>query len=369
MSSGPAPRNANRVLHVVTSTQRRGAETFAVDLATALVPLGMPGEVVALAGSSDSAALAVDVLGRRPLTPPTLRALRRRAGGASVVVGHGSRTLLAGAIALAGTGTPFVYRSIGDPAAWSAQGWRRARTALALRRAAAVVALWPAAADVLHHRHGVARSRLHVLPNGVDGARCPVPDASARASARRRFGLPEDATVIAIAGALSAEKQVEQAIAAVAGLPDAHLLVAGDGERRPQVAAAMGAVLGGRGHLAGSIDDIAAVLAAADVVVLTSRTEGMPGVLIEAGLAARPAVAYDVGAVREVVVDAKTGFVVPPDDVEALRAAVVDALAAAEHLGAAARHHCVEKFEIAAVAARWHDLLATLGPHARGHLS
>ena len=65
-------------------------------------------------------------------------------------------------------------------------------------------------------------------------------------------------------------------------------------------------------HFAGSLTDVAPALAAADVVVLSSRTEGMPGVLIEAGLSARPVVAYDVGAVSEVVADGETGLLVAP---------------------------------------------------------
>ena len=50
---------------------------------------------------------------------------------------------------------------------------------------------------------------------------------------------------------------------------------------------------------------------AADVLVLPSRTEGMPGVLIEAGMRALPVVATDVGYVRDVVVDGETGVIVP----------------------------------------------------------
>ena len=112
---GGDPAPADPVLHVITSTQRRGAETFAVDLAAALGARGVASEVAALApGAGDT--LDVATLGPAGLAPATLRALRRRAAGAPAVVAHGSRTLPACALALAGRRTPVVYRSIGDPA-------------------------------------------------------------------------------------------------------------------------------------------------------------------------------------------------------------------------------------------------------------
>jgi glycosyltransferase involved in cell wall biosynthesis len=102
-------------------------------------------------------------------------------------------------------------------------------------------------------------------------------------------------------------------------------------------------------------------LAAADVVVSCSRTEGMPGVLIEAGLSGRPAVATDVGGVAEIVRDGETGMLVRPGDVGGLTAALVRALAERSRLGVAARAHCLATFEIGVVADGWADLLRTLG--------
>ncbi|MGH9112209.1 MAG: glycosyltransferase, partial [Acidimicrobiales bacterium] len=235
---------AGGVLHVITSTQRRGAETFAVDLDAALRSQGVGSDVVALTPpisyrnhggrgvTHGVAALTLDVptLGEAALSPSTLRSLRRRAASARLVVAHGSRTLPACAAALAGRRTPVVYRSIGDPAAWSGQGLRRLRTRLLLRRMAAVAALWPGAGDAMHRLHGVPRGRIRIIPNGVPAERCPVPDAAARHSARLRLGLPPDAPVVACIGSLSTEKRVGDAVSAVAALPEVHLLVAGDGE-------------------------------------------------------------------------------------------------------------------------------------------
>jgi glycosyltransferase involved in cell wall biosynthesis len=368
--------------------------------------------------------LDIPVLGRQAMGAATLRALRRAAGEADVVVAHGSRTLDACAVALAGSGTPFVYRSIGDPAAWSSRGVRRRRTALLLRRAARVAVLWPGAADTLRAAHGVPDRKIEVIPNGVAVDGRPAPDRAARVAARGRLGLPAEAPVAAYVGALSAEKRVDAAIDAVAGLPDVHLLVVGDGPQRSALEARAagvtggvttasstpgattpsgtpasgtaasataasattsattaagatsattaggteGAAVAGRVHFTGALPGPDDALAAADVVVLPSRTEGMPGVLIEAGLAARPCVATAVGGVASVIDDGVTGVLVPPDDATALAEALGTLLAAGParlaEMGAAARARCAERFDMAVVTSAWADLLEAVAPPA-----
>ncbi len=348
-------------LHVVTSTQRRGAETFAVDLSAALTARGVASDVVALTPGRTGAALDVPALGDSALSPTTLRALRRRARNAEMVVAHGSRTLPACASALVGLRAPVVYRSIGDPAAWAGNGLRRARTRLLLRRMDAVAVLWPGAGESVRALHGVPAERIHVIPNGVPAERCPVPDADARAAARRRLELPPHAPVVAVIGALGPEKRVGDAIIAVAALPDAHLLVAGDGPDRAALEQHAADQAPGRVHFAGMLPGPAEALAAADVVVLPSRTEGMPGVLIEAGLSGVAVVATDVGGVAQIVRDGETGLLVPPGDVSGLTAALGRALAERDRLGPAARRHCLATFEIGAVADRWEALVTSLG--------
>jgi glycosyltransferase involved in cell wall biosynthesis len=296
--------------------------------------------------------------------PGTLLALRRSARGADVVVAHGSRTLDACAVALAGSGTPFIYRSIGDPSAWSAHGVRRMRTALLLRRAARVTVLWPGAADTLRTLHGVPAGKIEVTPNGVAAEGHPVPGRADRVAARARLGLPAEAPVATCIGALSVEKRVDTAIEAVSRLPGVHLLVAGDGPERATLEAQATRAAPGRVHFAGVLPGSGEALAAADVVVLASRTEGMPGVLIEAGLAARPCVATAVGGVADVIDDGVTGVLVPPDGA-GLAPALADALGGLlttgpgrlAEMGAAARHRCLDRFSLSTVASSWAALL------------
>ncbi len=365
-----APPRELDVLHVITSTQRRGAETFAVDLDAALSDLGMASAVVALTSGgpvSDHAMHGVPSLGSSTLGPATLRALRRRAEGASVVLAHGSRTLPASVLALAGSRVPIVYRSIGDPTAWAVGPRRRATTRLMLGRTRAVAALWPGAADDLRAMHGLSADTVHVVPNAVPRARCPVPDAATRATARAHFGVPSGVPLLACIGALAPEKQIGVAIDAVARLDGVHLLVVGDGPQATALREQARKAAPDRVHLVGAMPGPTEALAAADLVLLTSRTEGMPGVLIEAGLSGRAAVATDVGGVAEIVQDGVTGVLVPLDDVGApgaLAARVAHgvrrALGVHQDLGAAARERCLAEFEIEPVAARWQALLTSV---------
>lgn len=345
------------VLQVITATDRRGAEVFACELAEPLSDAGLDVRTVALTAGRTASRLDVETLGPRPVGLVALRRLRQLSTQFDVVVAHGSRTLPACAIATLGLRTPFVYRVIGDPRHWSASGLRRLRVRLFLSRASAVVALWPAAAAGLVADYGVPASRARVIPNGVDARRFLPPSPAGRAAARQRFGLDPSAQVVVYLGALSPEKNVPSAIAAIGELPAARLLVVGDGPVRADLERLATRAAPGRVLFAGSIDDPASALAAADVVVLPSLTEGMPAVAIEAGLMGVPVVATDVGAVGEVVRNGDTGFVVPTGDQGALVAALRACLEDGSRLGTEARRWCLERFAMGPIGAGWATLL------------
>lgn len=369
---------APTVLIVLTSADRRGAEVEGSQLAAELTALGVPTSVVALRSAAQAEArsvqpLDVPSLGNRPLSWSTLRALRRLACGVDVVVAFGSSTLPACALALAGTRTPFVYRSIGDPARWVRGAWHRRRTGLLFRRAAHVVALWPEAAASISNLYRVPSKSVTCIPNAR-----PLPTAAepatgepaagnlSAAAARQSFGIPADAAVVAWVGALSPEKRPVAAVESVAAMADAWLLLAGEGALRADVAAAAAQLLPGRHRLVGVLDDLSPLWAAADVVLLTSATEGMPGVLIEAALHGVPAVATDVGAVATMVDDGRTGRVVPAGATPAdTAAALVDVLAHRARWGGDALALAAARFTWPTVAPQWADLLRSVGSRSR----
>jgi glycosyltransferase involved in cell wall biosynthesis len=105
-------------------------------------------------------------------------------------------------------------------------------------------------------------------------------------------------------------------------------------------------------ELAGGRDDVAELLATADVFVLSSRSEGLPVSILEAMAAGLPVVATSVGGVPEVVVDGDTGLLVPPGDPSSLAAAIERLLAdpaLRRHLGEAGRRRITEHFDLASV--------------------
>jgi glycosyltransferase involved in cell wall biosynthesis len=347
------------VLHVVTSTQRRGAELVAWTLVSRL---SGDHRLVALAPARTGKVLPIRALGPSSLHPVTLLRLRRLAARSPVVVAHGSRALPAAVAALSGMDGRLVYVNIGDPAYWGRGRLRRLRLRRLYRRVDVVASLTEGAAVMLQRDFHVPSAKLRVMGSGRALSDFPAADGQDKGAARRELGLSSATPVVAYVGALSPEKRVDVLIDAVCRVPGATLVVAGDGPLRADLETAARGELGTRSVFLGVRDDPARVMAAADVVALTSDTEGLPGVCIEAGLVGRPVVATDVGFVRDIVRDGVTGYVVPRDDPDTTARALQDAVVRTDLLGAAARSHCVARYDLDIIVRRWDQLLAEMRP-------
>ncbi|MFJ6623295.1 glycosyltransferase [Kitasatospora sp. NPDC091335] len=379
MSADPAG-NRPRVLHLISDSRRGGAQNFARDLHRELSRRGQSSALCALAphpaarpspvesapvsagqgpedGSDASGLRSAAVLGPGRLRPSTLRALRSTARAADVVLAHGSDTLAACALALAGTRTPFVYVSVGHPRYWTANRLRRVRGGALMHRAAAVTTLTDEARDVLEGQFRLPDGKVHVISNSRAAESYPPADGrDDRRAARHALGLPADVLLVAWIGAIAPEKRLDLALDVLDRLPDVRLAIAGDGPLRETLARHPAAA---RAHFLGPLPDPAPLYRAADALLLTSDSEGVPGALIEAALAGVPAVATDVGWVREVVRDGATGALVAPGDPLALAEALGKVLAVNRAgLGAAARAHALEHFELGAVVDDWQRLVA-----------
>jgi glycosyltransferase involved in cell wall biosynthesis len=161
---------------------------------------------------------------------------------------------------------------------------------------------------------GTCRSdRTVVIANAIDVRAAPV-----RSHAD---GVPTLVTV----GRLKAPKDPLTLVRALASLNGASFraVIAGDGPERARVAEELdGLGLAGSVELVGERGDVPELLAAADVFVLSSRSEALPMSIIEAMAAGLPVVSSGVGGVPELVADGETGFVVPPGDPAALAGAL-----------------------------------------------
>lgn len=165
---------------------------------------------------------------------------------------------------------------------------------------------------------------------------------------RRGLGIHPRTPLIGVLARLAPIKDHRTLLEAMALVPQAHLAVLGDGELRTELEALAERLgIDGRTHFLGWCTEVSRALADLDVVVLTSRNEGTPMSLIEAGAAGRPVVATDVGGVRRVVLDGRTGLLVPTADPGAVAAAVRSLLAdpaMRARLGAEARTHVSAEF-------------------------
>lgn len=230
------------------------------------------------------------------------------------------------------------------------------------RRFARVVAASEAIRQSLLEE-GWLPGRVRLIPNGVDTGRFEKGDG---AVLRRELGIPRDAFVLGTVANLSPVKDHPTVIDALgrlhaAGRP-AHLLLAGEGPLRETLERRVAeAGLGDHVHFLGRRQDIPDVLAAVDVVVLASHSEGLSNALLEASAAGRPIVATRVGGNPEVVVDGRTGFLVPVDDPEAIRTAVerlADDTALRAALGYAGQEHVRRGFSVEAMVRAYETVFA-----------
>jgi glycosyltransferase involved in cell wall biosynthesis len=288
-------------------------------------------------------------------------AVRSWASSFDVLIAHGSKSLPVSVLSLLGGVTPIVYVNIGDPRAWAGSRLRRRRTSLLYKGVDAVAAISPTSAAVLTSDFGVPPRKVRVIPNGRDDQYFVPSTAAERAEARSDLGIPCEGPVVGYVGALTEEKRVHLLVEAVAALPDAFLLVAGDGHLRPQLQALIQAQLPGRSRMLGQVSDVRSVYWSSDVLALPSRTEGLPGVLIEAGMCGLPVVATRVGMVEDVVSPGVTGELVARDaGREDFTEALVRSLERRDPYGSAARDHCTARFGLASVTGSWLALIKAM---------
>ncbi|HUQ79564.1 MAG TPA: glycosyltransferase [Gemmatimonadaceae bacterium] len=219
-----------------------------------------------------------------------------------------------------------------------------------------------------HAAHGFATEKAVVIGNGFDVARF-TPNDIARRRVRGELGIGGDAPVVSLVGRDDPVKDHAGFLRAAAlvarDVPNVTFVMAGrgvDAENDRLTTLVADLALRDRVRLLGDRRDVAAIMAATDVMVSSSWTEAFPNIVGEAMACGVPCVVTDVGDSSWIV--GATGRVVPPRNPEALGAAVrgVLALQPAERkqLGLAARQRVEREFSLGAVAHRYEDLYRTL---------
>jgi glycosyltransferase involved in cell wall biosynthesis len=194
--------------------------------------------------------------------------------------------------------------------------------------------------------------------------RCGVNLAAFRAPEdpliRFELGIPREARVIGGVMSLVPEKCPLDFVSVCARVadtyPDAHFVLVGDGPLRADVACAVNhSAFGGRFHLLGLRVDIPRLLHAFDALLLTSATEGLPRVIMEASVGGIPVVATDVGGVSELIENGITGFLAPAGEIEMLATHIDHILrdpCSAQNLASAASSRVSEGYDVTAVVAQ-----------------
>lgn len=281
-----------------------------------------------------------------------------------VVVLHSAKAGLAGRLAIRGR-----RATVYAPHAWSFEAVR-GPTALVSRRWEVFAARWTnlvvcVSADERDRGETVGyRGATEVIPNGVD-TETRVPHDSG--AARRALGLPAVRTAVCVARLCKQKGQdllLEAWPAVRAVVPDAHLVLVGDGPARAALQAGVPAGV----TFAGTRTDVDTYLAAADVVALPSRWESTPLVSLEAMAAGRPVVAFEVDGVRAAL--GATGVILDNGDVDGLSRALATLLSdpdAASAAGRAAREQVVAVGDLRTTLKQWEAALTKVArrPPAR----
>jgi glycosyltransferase involved in cell wall biosynthesis len=206
-------------------------------------------------------------------------------------------------------------------------------------------------------KEGWPESRVHYLPNFAEIALAPaVPRAS--------LDTPAEAPLAIALGRLHPNKGFDVLLAAVAQVPGLYLWLAGEGALRAALrrqASSLG--IADRVRFLGWRQDVGALLAAADMLVCSSRREPLGNTIIEAWAARKPVVACAATGPAELIEHDKTGLLVPVDDAgalgEAMRSLVQNKARA--HMLSEAGHAVFDaQFSEPRVVARYRDFLATV---------
>jgi glycosyltransferase involved in cell wall biosynthesis len=360
-----------RVLFLTTSMPVGGAETLLMNLVrgldrrrfapeiVCLKDLGPLGEMLACEMRVHSHLLT----GKFDLRvlPRLWRIMRIPRADAVITVGAGDK-MFWGRLAAKLAGVPVIASAL-HSTGWPDGVGRLNRMLTPLTDAFIAVA-------TAHGRHLVEgeqfpEHKVHVIYNGVDSERFAPRDATAT---RQRLDIPLDAPVVGILAALRPEKNHELFLAGaqriLAELPTARFIVVGDGPKRGELEALATQLGIARAvHFLGTRSDVPELLAACDLVALTSHNEAAPVSILEALSAGVPVVASNVGSVRETVTENQTGRTFPAGNLNAFVAATLDLLnnpAQRKRLGEAGRKLVVERWSLAAMVRGYEQLIDSI---------
>lgn len=218
---------------------------------------------------------------------------------------------------------------------------------------------------------GVAPDQVTLINNGVD-LDVYRPSERARAAFRASLGVGPETPLVGYVGRIDVEKGPDQFLQAAqvihAEAPQARFVMVGTGhqyDKMRQMTAELG--LSDVMHFAGLWSDTSKVYPGLDLLLLTSRIEGMPLSLLEAMACEVPVVALGVGGVPEIVEEGRTGMLTGPGDWRGVGMRAIDLLEHRERtvaMGEAGRARVRAHFDLRSTVAQTTHLMETLAQRA-----
>ena len=192
-----------------------------------------------------------------------------------------------------------------------------------------------AVADLIPNKRKPFKVPVEALSNGIDLSRFAKGRANKEIYAE--YGIPKDKPIVLYVGRVDPEKSLDILMSAFIKahkqVPDAHLVVVGDGTARPKLEAQIAkAGLEKQAHFLGRVvgNNLPQLYRTGTVFAITSKTETQSIVLMEAMASGLPCVAVDAGAIHELVKDGKNGYLCQPDDVDAVAKSLIKILSDSE---------------------------------------
>ena len=190
-----------------------------------------------------------------------------------------------------------------------------------------------AVADLIPNKRKPFKVPVEALSNGIDLSR--FSKGRANKEIYTEFGIPKDKPIVLYVGRVDPEKSLNVLMDAFIKVhkkvPDAHLVVVGDGTARPKLEDQIAkAGLSDQAHFLGRIvgDKLPQLYRTGTVFAITSKTETQSIVLMEAMASGLPCVAVDAGAIHELVQNSKNGYLCNADDVDAVARGIVKVITA-----------------------------------------
>lgn len=248
---------------------------------------------------------------------------------------------------------------------YSSDRWHRRAAYRVVARRAKLIAVSDDIKDFLATKVGIPASRITTITNGIDVHRYSSAQSS-RAVLRNELGLAADQPVIGCVGRLESVKGHTYLIRAARAVCQRHLramfVLAGQGQLREALEREVSELgLSQNVSFLGYRDDVSSVLAALDIFVLPSLSEGLPLSLLEAMAAGTPVVASNVGGIPEVISDGYSGLLADSGDAASIAGkllALLDNPALGKTLAKNARAVVLDRFGIDAMVCAYEELYA-----------